>query len=143
MTSVTVTWSDTYQRACDLFREAPGLMLENEIIDHFTRNPDQVIRAIDSVHQRYDAGKIHSPWPILLRELNQRERDQILAKTNPHVEQANDERLAMIYIRNVGHLFESEILEDLYGTKGRLERYGDDPALRDRVIAAWKETQTP
>ncbi len=103
--------------------QLPMQKLEAELVDIFQEHPALFTAEANRVALIYADGKIHSPWPILRRNLGER------LERNEHFEQAtaNDTserdraiRNAENYIRGAGvHLpSESELLAELFGADG-------------------------
>lgn len=139
MTPTEIIWRDLYDQAVQAFGgTTPGQQLETQILQHFTRHPAAVQAAIHKLADRYAQGKIHTPWPLVLTELQREDtRDHITATIDRERDQAT--HLAEIYITNAGLYIptEADVLDDTFGPHGRLRQWADDQALRDRIVDHW------
>jgi hypothetical protein len=137
------TWADTYQTTVDAFGgTTPGQQLETQILTHYQQHPAATQTAINKIAARYKDGKIHSPWPLLLKELQRAtEREHITANQDRERDQAI--HLTEIYITNAGLYIptETELLDDAFGNHGRLKQWADDQQLRDRIAEHWRQQQ--
>lgn len=134
-----VIWRDVYDRAVDLFGgQHPGTQLEADIVERFEQQPAAIVAAVEKLGERFRAGKVHSPWPLVLRELESApDRDQIRASDEG--DRARALHLAERYIANAGMFMpEPEILAELFGPRGRLERW---PELQAHVLECWQARQ--
>jgi hypothetical protein len=82
MTAQPITWQNLIDEYTPRFGgQHPGRTLEAELVQHFTHRPNAVLAALDKTATRYAAGKITSPWPIVLLELqHDAKRADIVAK---------------------------------------------------------------
>lgn len=141
MNATEITWADLYDQAVESFGgTTPGATLEQQLLDHFRRHPAAVQAAIQKLADRYAQGKIHSPWPIVLTELQREDqRTTITASIDRERDQAI--RLAELYITNAGLYIptEQDLLDDTFGPHGRLRQWADDQPLRERILDHWRQ----
>jgi len=68
---MTATWADTFASTRNQFGgQQPTTILEAQLVALWRQHPDEFVRTADRLAARYQAGKIHSPWPILANELS-------------------------------------------------------------------------
>lgn len=137
-----LTWRTLYNQAVHDFNgDTPGEDLEQRLLDHFATAPTAVKQAIDKLTRRYQDGKIRSPWPLILRELERDQTRDITATDN--AEKALQTRLAETYIRNAGLYLptETELIDDLFGPHGRLRAWTHDTQLQARMTTLWQDQQ--
>lgn len=112
-----LTWRTIYDQAVTQFGgQRPGANLEQQIIDQFEQHPARVVDAIGKLGARYTAGTIHSPWPLVLRELQHTpDRDAIVVTDES--ERARAIRDAETWIRHVGADIDDEhaLIRELFG----------------------------
>lgn len=142
MTTVTeYVWSDTYTRAVHLFDgQTPGRDLEASLVEQFERQPEAVIAAVEKLGERFAAGRVRSPWPLVLRELDQVDRASIRA--DGKAERALRVRQAEAWIRNAGlHApTEAECVDELFESRqALLTPWAADDVLRQRMCSLWRE----
>lgn len=138
-----IHWADIYDKAVTSFGgSTPGQQLEADILTHFREHPAATQAAITKIADRFTAGKIHSPWPLVLRELDRDDnRDGITARDDHERQTAI--RLTEIYITNAGLYLptEAEVIDDTFGDHGRLKQWADDPDLQERIVQHWRDQQ--
>jgi hypothetical protein len=137
----TYTWTDLRTHAAERFAgQTPGPELEQRIIDVFQQQPQIVAAAIDYIAERFRAGIVRSPWPVLATHVEQ--------ATTTHDIQATDSTQrnraianAEQWIRTAGlHLDRaSELEDDLFGDLGRLRAWASDTTLRQRMLTLWDD----
>jgi len=133
------TWDDTYRHAVDRFGgQHPGFETENRIADHYITRPAAVEQAITKIADRYDRGKIHSPWPLVLKEIEHAAERETITPANDDRERHI--RLAETYIRNAAIYCptETELVDEIFGDHGRLKPWAADDALRDRILELYR-----
>jgi len=103
-----LNWQDVYTRAVEAFGgQTPGQQLEAAIVERFESQPAAVVAAIDKLGERFTAGRVHSPWPLVLRELDAAPaRSEIRASDDS--ERQRSFQQAERYIRQIGYLHQSE-----------------------------------
>jgi len=142
-TSAQVSWADTRAALCESFGgELPEHATEATIVEVFERFPLGVLRLAEEIATAKSAGKIRSGWAVLRSRLPAAEP---IANPVVSIATRRAERIRVIeqYIANAGHTIdrESELLDDLYGERGRLREYRDDDTLRERLLELWRKTQ--
>lgn len=138
MTTTTVSWHDTRQKAQLAFRgQLPDATTEQAILDAFQRHPTVVLAGIEIVGERFAQGKVTAPWRYLAKHL---ERLEAVGDVTVEV----DERGAKVsaaerWVRNAGyHLTsEGELLDALFGDHGLLRDWRADVALKARMVDLW------
>lgn len=132
-------WRDVYDHTVNLYGgQRPGTQLEADLVERFEQQPAALVAAIEKLGERFRAGRVHSPWPLVLRELdNAPDRDQIRATDES--DRAKATHLAERYIDNAGLFMpEDEIVAELFRPRGRLERW---PELQPQMIRRWQAKQ--
>lgn len=141
---MTDTWQTLYDHAVQTFGgQTPGRQLEEQMIAAYEQRPQILTAAIQKIGDRYTAGKVHSPWGLIARELD-RDHDRTLHLPNPDDHDKDRQiRLAETYIRNAALYLpsETELEDDLFGPHGRLKQWAADTALRDRMLELWRAQQ--
>jgi hypothetical protein len=136
-----LTWANVYDQAVAGFGgQTPGRVLEAEIVEIFLERPADVRAAIAKVTARFASGHVHTPWPVVRRELEQgARRHEIVADDDSQRRLA--ERKAELYVRNAGLYLptEDELLDELFGKVGLLRVWEDDGELHRRMIELWLE----
>jgi hypothetical protein len=135
-----LTWKTVYDDAVSAFGDTPGSDLERRIVEAFERQPLAVQAAIGKLAARYAAGKVRSPWPLVLRELESVDRASVVADSR--IEFAQCIRLAETWVRNAGlYAPPAEVAAELFGRSGRLHAWRDDPSVRERIASLWLHEQ--
>jgi hypothetical protein len=120
--------------------DLPLAETEDAIVAVFEQQPLAVLRAIDEVAEQVVAGKVRSGWAVLRKRLEgaTEPRSDIVVEA--------DEREARVaaaeaWLRHAGLHFdrEQEVVEELFGERGRLHPYEDDELLRERILRLWRE----
>lgn len=128
-------WPTTRTRAIQAFNgDTPGQTLEAAIVIHFQAEPVRVLGLIDAIGRRVSQGQVRSGWAVLRHEL---ERKPPLVTASDGDAQEMAVRLAEAWIRNVGHLVdrEEDLIEELFGVRGRLRWW---PDLQPRMTELWR-----
>ena len=142
-----MTWSELLELGRLAFGgQTPGRNLEAELVEAFEHHPAEMHAAIVRLGERFTAGRVHSPWPLVLRELELVDGRLRVVGDEP-ADLGRLERLAGTWIRNAG-LYEpadrgdpdeSASLEDaIFGEHGPLRAFGEDHALRRRMVGLWR-----
>jgi len=139
------TWHEVYSDAVERFGgQRPGAQLEAELVQAFEQHPAEVQAAIVKLGGRFSAARVRSPWPLVLREVEDAvHRSVVVADTS-----ADRERLihlAELRVRNIGHVLpdEHELREELFGRRALLEPWAGDELLVARMLALWREQVAP
>jgi hypothetical protein len=131
-----LTWQTVYDDAVSAFGDTPGAALERSIVEAFERQPLAVQAAIGKLAARFAAGKVRSPWPLVLREIESVDRASVVADSR--IEFAQCIRLAESWIRNAGlYCPPAEVGRELFGDRGRLHAWRDDADVRRRIAELW------
>lgn len=134
-------WPTLRDKAIGLFREPPSASLEQKLVEHFAERPATVDSMITTVAAAHREGKIRSPWPVLLRRLNDSAKAPDLTATDESEKRTRIAN-ARTWIRNAGCLYdlqrhvEAELFGDDFGS-GYLEAYADDNKLRAQLLEFW------
>jgi len=134
-----VNWRDVYAHAVELYGgQTPGAQLEANLLERFEQHPTDVVAAIDKLGVRFASGRVHSPWPLVLRELDSApDRGSITASDDS--DRARAIHLAERYIANAGMFMpQAELVDELFGVRGKLRHW---PELEPRMVAAWQARQ--
>jgi hypothetical protein len=132
-------WSEQLERAAQAFGgRYPDAELEAELLEVFAKRPAFVVDAIDDVANAHKAGRIHSPWPFLRKKVQEPASELVVTD-----ESERDARVksAERWLRSAGLHFdrESEVEDELYGDRGRLQAWAGDEELRERLLGIWRE----
>jgi hypothetical protein len=136
----TYVWADVFTNAVNAFEgQRPTQQLEHDLIQHFERQPAELVAAIAKTATRFQLRKIHSPWPIVLRELEQADERHTIAATDT-MEKRVKTRLAETWMRNAGLYCPTrdDALDELFGDHGSLKTWADDQALRAHMGDLWE-----
>jgi hypothetical protein len=137
-----VSWRELYDDACTRFGgQTPSRSTEAALVEAFESRPATVQRAVAKLGDRYAARKVHTPWPLVLAELDQdAKRADIVADPDADPGRERQIHLAERYIANAGCFLptEAELLDELFGYHGRLKAWADDEPLRRRMVDAWQ-----
>src|SRR5580765_7837101 len=109
--SETYDWGELRGVACERFGDAPGATLEQRVVAVFTSHPALVVAAVESVARGFDAGRVHSPWPMLATQVEREaERAKLAHDVVASGSADRDAKLAQAerYIRKVGYLHQTE-----------------------------------
>lgn len=135
-----LTWASVYDNAVERFAgQTPSRQVEADIIEAFERQPAAVRAAIDKLGERFAKAKVHTPWPLVLRELQAGEdRSSIVASDESERERAVAR--AERYIVNAGIFLpdEVELVDALFGPHGPLKLWAGDEALERRLVDLWR-----
>lgn len=139
--TIEYIWADTYTTAVHAFDgQTPGRELEAQIIERFEASPEAVIAAIDKLAERFQAGKVHTPWPLVLRESADVDRTHIIA--DGRAERERSIRQAEAWIRNAG--LHCPTLDDIQhelfeARQALLAPWRHDELLQQRMATLWRE----
>jgi hypothetical protein len=134
-------WSDVRERASRRFGgQLPHGEVEAAIVAVFEGQPQHVLDAIDHVAQLFEQGRVRSPWALVRSHLERAEEAGRVAASGK-VERAQRIVQAEEWIRHAGLHFdrEDEVVDELFGERGRLKAWTDDAELRDRLLDLWRE----
>lgn len=135
-------WSETREQAVTAFLgETPGAQLEQDIIEHFTDDPERVLRTISRIADQHQRKPFDSCWAVLRADLKRTAQANVVADASAsrarHI--ANAER----WVANAGLHYDrwADVEADLFGDdhqRGRLSDY-DTPELRRQLHDTWLE----
>jgi hypothetical protein len=138
------SWQETYDQACSRFGgQRPGHALEQELIEAYEQRPVAFRAAVDKLADRFAAGKVRSPWPLVKAELAQdAQRATIVADDSS--ERELQVHLAERFIANAGWGLptEAELVDELFGRHGKLRAWASDELLVNRMVDAWRRART-
>jgi hypothetical protein len=134
-------WQNIRDKAADQLGDHPTGELEQTIIDHFTDDPDRVIRTIDRIVKAHDRKPFTSPWAVIRADLNKAPTGDVTASPTKSRQRAIDN--AKRWIENAGLHYDraDHVLADLFGddyAKGPLTPH-DTPELRAELTAYWQD----
>ena len=135
-----LNWRETYDHAVELFGgQTPGAQLEADIVERFESHPADVVASIEKLGVRFASGRIHSPWPLVLRELDSApDRGSITASDES--DRARAIHLAERYIATAGMF----LPERSRARRRAVRRSWPASALagaQARMVAAWQARQ--
>jgi hypothetical protein len=136
-----ITWESTRRETVELFGgQAPRPGDEATIIDRFEESPHGVLRAIADVKTAFDAGTVRFPWSVVAARLSASTAPLRNVTVDIGRSRESEVRLVEAFIRNAGcHIAsESELVDEVFGDRGRLHRWSDDQALVERLVAFWR-----
>jgi hypothetical protein len=133
-------WAQIREQAIDAFNgETPGAQLEQDILEHFTTDPERVTRAIHRIADQHQRKPVDSCWAVLRADLKRTAQANVVASDvagrNRRIENAKR------WIDNAGIHYdlqrhvEAELFGDDHG-RGTLHDY-DTPQLRAELIDYW------
>jgi hypothetical protein len=134
-----ITWGDLREQGRLAFGgQTPGRQLEADLVEAFERHPGEVEVAITMLEQKFAAGKIHSPWPIVLREVQGTEA-KLSVVADPTPDRERRARLAETWIRNAGcyEPNEESLLAALFDSGGLLHPWQHQAEMRRRMVEVW------
>jgi hypothetical protein len=140
-----MNWQELYDEGCERFGgQRPGHQLEAELVDAFEQRPATVQAAVAKLADRYQAGKVRSPWPLVLAEIEQ-DRARARHVGDDGADRIQRVRLAERCVVNIGHVLpdEAELVEEIFGRRALLEPWAGDELLRQRMLALWGQARTP
>lgn len=138
-------WRTVYDEAVRLFGAKPYPDTEAKILDAFRERPAQVQHLVGEVARGFQEGRIRSPWAFLatLAEKKPTEGPQRVVASD------GDERTMRVvrakqWIRTAGLHFSlwPEVEDELFGDRGQLRAFRDDPALAESLRDFWLEVRT-
>jgi hypothetical protein len=132
------TWAQVRNHAIELFGETPGTELEADLLKHFGDQPAHFANLVDTIGKQVSAGKVRSGFAVLRTQLD---------KPPPNVRATDDQerirqiRLVETWLNHTGGYIDhqDELIDEVFGPRGRLYLWDDDQTLRDRIIAHWLE----
>lgn len=132
--TTTYDWLELRNQGIQLFNDTPGAELEARILKHFADHPGRVHTLVHATARKVAAGKVHSGWAILLRDLETQPQN---VQATDNAERALHLRLAETWIRNTGGYLdrESELGNALFGPQGPL---ADWPELWHPILELWQ-----
>lgn len=136
---MSITWHDLREQGRLAFGgQTPGRNLEADLVERFEQHPGDMQAAVVKLGAKFAAGKVHTPWPLVLKELEQGGTVHVLADTSADVDR--QARLAEAWVRNAGlyEPTEESLLAALFDPGGRLHPWTADEALRARMVACWE-----
>lgn len=128
-------WPSTRTHAIQAFNgDTPGETTEAAVVIHFQAEPVRVLQLVDAIGRRVQGGQVRSGWAVLRHEL---EKQPALVVASDGAERATSVRLAEAWIRHAGHVVESEeeLIDELFGVRGRLRWW---PDLQGRMTGLWQ-----
>ncbi len=110
-------WGHLRETAIANWGTVPQGQLEADIIEIFEQQPALVTATITKLTTSFNAGKIHSPWAILRKELQQATSPDRTPTVTDAAERDKTIAKAEQWIRNTGLHYptENEILNHLFG----------------------------
>ena len=120
--------------------DLPHPETEDFVVEVFRAQPVTVLRGIRDVAGDVAAGKVRSGWAVLRKRLEAATQARSDVRVSANELQA-EVAAAEGWIRNAGLHFdrERELLDELFGERGRLRDWKDDEALRERLLTLWRD----
>lgn len=140
MSEQTYEWITYRERAVELFGQGPDGLLEQRVIAVFREHPTLVIEAIEHVGRRFSQGKIHTPWVILAKHVEQAVKPLEEVSATDERDREKRIRRAEGWMRAAGMHCDrwSEVEDELFGERGLLRMWRSDETLRQRMARLWK-----
>jgi hypothetical protein len=135
-----LSWADVREQGRLAFGgQTPGSSLEAQLVARFEEHPGEMVAVISRLGDKFAAGRVHSPWPIVLRELDQ-QAPRLRVVADPAADLERRTRLAEAWIRNAGLYSptEAELVDALFGAHGQLRAWSTHTELRARMVATWQ-----
>lgn len=131
-------WGAVLARGQTLFGEPPGPALEQRVLAHFQTEPNRVTNLIESIGKRVAAGTVTSGWAILDKELARAHPD---VRADDSSEKTQQILLVETWLRTTGgHIDnEAELLDEVFGPRGRLYLWDKDEPLIAHILELWHE----
>jgi hypothetical protein len=136
-----LAWADVRERALRLFRgEQLHAETEEAIVAVFEQHPQRVVETIEDVAKRVEDGRARSGWAVTLAELRRVESSGARTASGK-VERGQRVAQAEEWVRHAGLHFdrEDEVVDELFGERGRLKTWTDEEALRAQLLRLWRE----
>jgi hypothetical protein len=143
MTNITPDYHDLIDHLTEAFGTAPSNALTTELADLHARHPAVTRAKAREAADAHAAGRIHSPWGFLQAEMRRHDTAREARPQAADRERDHEIGLAEAWIRNAGLFTPSteELLDELFGTHGRLKAWADDHELRARMTDTWQANQ--
>ncbi len=97
----TYTWTTIRDDFCERVQELPGAQLEADVVEHFTDDPERVIRVLDKIAAQHARKPLRSPWAVARSELNRPPADDVKVDSTRSRDKLIDH--AKAWIHNAGH----------------------------------------
>ena len=136
------SWAELRDPFIERVGAAPSGPVEERILDVFVQHPQLVATGMTHVGERFDAGQVHSPWPVLAKHVE--EAREAMGRGDTTASSRGDrQRLrarALRWVRQVGLLYdrESDVLDELFGATGMLRDYAADDDLASELLTLWR-----
>jgi hypothetical protein len=139
---IEYVWTETYDRAVELFDGTPGAALEERLLQAFRERPAAIVAELETVAADYRRGLIRSPWAILATRAERAGQDVTVRDSRDRDRAvAGAER----WIRSTGVHFEreSQVLAELFEDGGErgpiLKPWAEELELRERMAELWRQ----
>lgn len=135
-----VTFAAVLERAVQTFGGLlPSTRLEGSLRRQFEAHPATVQASVEKIASRFAAGRVHSPWAVLERELSEVEKREALS-VDIGPDREREVHLVERWLAHVGALIpsEAEVVDAVFGPYGRLRAWAGDEQLEARIIARWR-----
>lgn len=145
MTDEALTWDNALSEITAMLQGRAPFSVEEEsaVMQAWARNPAAVMTLARKAAAAYANGTIARPWAWLAKaasaEADKRVNRSVTADPTGEIDTA--ERKAVVWMRNIGVHYDrwSEVEDDLFGERGLLRHWRDDPLLlegwRDRWVS--------
>jgi hypothetical protein len=135
-------WAEVRAQAVRLFRgDHPHPETEQDVLDVFKRDPRRVVEAIEHVGRQVGRGGVNSGWAVLRAHLQRGEACVADVVVSDDAERGKRVAQAESWLRHAGMHFasEAEVVDELFGDRGRLRAWAGDELLRERLLDLWRE----
>lgn len=123
--------------------QLPAPALERDLAELFADRPGLFRAEAERLASLFAAGRVHSPWPLLSRNVRERldRQDELAGVVGSDSEERERAcRRAERWIRNAGGYMPSELelVDELFGEHGPLRVWRDDAILERRMLEVWR-----
>lgn len=157
-----LSWAALRGQLVAAFGVAPVAPLEERIVVVFERQPQLVLGEANRMIERYRQGSVHTPWPFLAQNIEQRAWPVRDVEVSDAEEKQRRVAAAKRWLQNAGMYFptEAELLDELFGmhrstaplayleeleeqTRGEPGRLIYDPLLRASIAETRRVGRQP
>jgi hypothetical protein len=131
-------WQDTYRRACQLFKTRPNAEQEQAVLEAFQEGPRFVIEETERIGAAVESGHVRSGWAVLYKVVTSQVADITVSDVGERTKRI---KKAELWIEYAGCYFdrETELLDEVFGSRGLLRQWAKDDTLRERILAKYRE----
>jgi hypothetical protein len=140
------TWADLRERAIRAFGgQTPRAGDEEAILGIWQKQPAMIARMVGDVAAAVDRGEVTWGWSALRARAEKGARPA--PEPTPFDDGATEQRAAVerakTWIRRAGCEFpnEAEIVDELFGVRGRLRDFADNAAVVEEILGEYREVR--